>query len=47
MSMCVHVYVCERVSVWGQGGLSEREMDRGEGLRWLTEPVYISNGTSL
>lgn len=34
-------------SVWGQGGLSEREMDMGEGLRWLTEPVYISNGTLL
>jgi len=33
--------------VWGQGGLSEREMDMGEGLRWLTEPVYISNGTLL
>lgn len=33
--------------VWGQSGLSGREMDRGEGLRWLTEPVYISNGTLL
>ena len=39
--------VCMSESVWGQGGLSEREMDRGEGLRWLTEPVYISNGTLL
>lgn len=35
------------MSVWGQGRLSELEMDRGEGLRWLTEPVYISNGTLL
>lgn len=33
--------------MWGQDGLSEHEMDRAEGLRWLTEPVYISNDTLL
>lgn len=33
--------------MWGQGGLSEHEMDRGEGLKWLTEPDYISNSTFL
>lgn len=33
--------------MWGQGGLSEHEMDRREGLSWLAEPVYISNDTLL
>lgn len=39
--------MCERQSVWGHGGYRESEMDKREGLRWLTEPVYISNGTLL
>lgn len=45
MSVCACVWKSE--SLWGQGGLSEHEMDRGEGLSWLTEPVYISNDTLL
>lgn len=48
MSVWVQVDVCEKKeSVWGQGALSEREMDKREGLRRLTEHVYISNGTLL
>lgn len=44
--MCVHLWRMSE-NVWGQAGLSEHEMDRGEGLKWLTEPVYISNSTLL
>lgn len=33
--------------MWGRGGLSEHEMDRAGGLRWLTKPVYILNDTLL
>lgn len=43
------VFACvwKSENAWGQGGLSKREMDRAEGLKWLTEPVYISNSTLL
>lgn len=45
--VCAGVCVWKKESVWGQGALSEREMDKREGLRRLTEHVYISNGTLL
>lgn len=45
IDVCASVWKSE--NAWGQGGLSEHEMDRGEGLKWLTEPVYISNSTLL
>lgn len=45
IDVCASVWKSE--NAWGQGELSEHEMDKGEGLKWLTEPVYISNSTLL
>lgn len=45
IDVCALVWKSE--NAWVQGGLSEHEMDRRGGLKWLTEPVYISNSTLL
>lgn len=42
---CVHVWKSE--SVCGHGGFSVHEMDREEGLRWLSLSLSISNSTLL
>lgn len=42
------MHACEKVRMHGvRVDLSKHEMDRGEGLKWLTKPVYISKNILL